>query len=308
MDLNIFYGRVSVSSSLNVRDSADANGNIIGSLKNNDLVKISRDYSTNKWYSIYFGNKGGFVSKNYIKLTKEDNVIKAKVNVSSSLNVRETPSLNGQILGQLSNNTDILIDLRYSTKDFFSIYYSAKGGFVSVNYITLSDNNFSSNTNNNSTNSFNILVSNKLVDFVKSYEGFFPNHYRDAVGVDTIGYGSTSGWIMNLQTVTEAQATQALMEEINSMAISIKKSLDSKNITLKQNEFDAICSFAYNCGVGALLGSTLYKKICAGVRDSSLKDNFTAWSRAGNQTLQGLFNRRVAEFNIFISGNYIRNS
>jgi lysozyme len=73
----------------------------------------------------------------------------------------------------------------------------------------------------------------------------------------------------------------------------IKTSLDSKGVVLTQNQFDALCSFAHNCGVGGLLGSTLYARTLNGVRDSSLKNNFTAWSKAGGKTLQGFLNRRI---------------
>lgn len=148
------------------------------------------------------------------------------------------------------------------------------------------------------------LVSDSLVEFIKSYEGFFPNKYICPAGVPTIGYGTTEKKYVNLGTCTKEQATTWLKEEIESMAKQLKADLDSKNIKLKQNEFDSLCSFAYNCGVSALLGATLYKRICSGVRDCSLKDNFTAWSYANGVKLQGLYNRRIGEYNIFIYANY----
>jgi lysozyme len=151
------------------------------------------------------------------------------------------------------------------------------------------------------------LVSDKLVDFVKKYEGFRAAAYNDAVGVKTIGYGTTNKVYVALGTITEAQATQFLKEEINAMAKQIKTSLDKKGVVLTQNQFDALCSFAYNCGVGGLLGSTLYTRILNGVRDSSLKDNFTAWSKAGGKTLQGLLNRRIEEYEMFVNADYTRN-
>ena len=77
---------------------------------------------------------------------------------------------------------------------------------------------------------------------------------------------------------------------------------------LNQNEFDSLCSFAYNCGVNALINqSTLYKRICDGVRDSSLEENFEAWSHAGKVVLQGLLRRRKAEYKIFMFGVYENN-
>jgi len=153
----------------------------------------------------------------------------------------------------------------------------------------------------------NYLVSDELVNFVKAFEGFRSTHYRDSAGIDTIGYGSISGWIMSYATVTEAQATQALKEEINEKAKQVKANLDKHGVTLNQNQFDALVSFAYNCGIGALFGSTLYARVLNGVRDSSLKANFTTWSKAGGRTIQGLLNRRIEEYNMFANADYTRN-
>jgi len=150
------------------------------------------------------------------------------------------------------------------------------------------------------------LVSAELIDFVKSYEGFSAIAYDDSTGVIAIGYGTTRKDYVALGSITEIQATQFLKEEINDMAKQIKSNLDSKGVVLNQNQFDALCSFAYNCGVGALFGSTLYKRILNGVRDSSLKDNFTAWSKAGGKTMQGLINRRIEEYQIFTNADYRR--
>ncbi len=150
-------------------------------------------------------------------------------------------------------------------------------------------------------------ISDKLVEFVKSYEGFRSKVYIDVAGIPTIGYGSTKKEYVALGTITEIQATQFLKEVLNSIALQIKASLDNKGVILTQNQFDALCSFAYNCGVAGLLGSTLYNRIISGVRDSSLKDNFTAWSKAGGKTLQGLLNRRIEEYQMFANADYIRN-
>jgi GH24 family phage-related lysozyme (muramidase) len=151
------------------------------------------------------------------------------------------------------------------------------------------------------------LVTDNLVNFVKAYEGFSATKYRDTGGVPTVGYGSVDGWIMDYDRVTEVQATQALKEEINSKAKQIKANLDNKGISLKQNEFDALCSFAYNCGMGALLGSTLYSRVVRGGRGTNLLVCFTAWAKVNGQVVQGLLNRRKEEYQMFTNGNYSRN-
>lgn len=153
------------------------------------------------------------------------------------------------------------------------------------------------------------LVSDKLIDFVKSWEGFSATKYKDEVGVWTLGYGMTGEEIEGVDYVTEQQATDMLKDWINKKyAPVIKSDLNSKCITLKQYEFDALVSFAYNCGTSGLLGSTLYKNVVAGIRDSkTIISNFQAWSNGGGQRIEGLYRRRTKEAEMFLNGDYTGN-
>ena len=150
-------------------------------------------------------------------------------------------------------------------------------------------------------------ISDDCVNFVKVYEAFYPNKYYDCVGVLTQGYGMTGSEISDLpDEISEETASNLLKSLINEKyAKVIKDDLDSKGVTLSQNQFDALVSMAYNIGTGALLRSTLYRNVCNGVRnESTILSNFQAWSKAGGKTLQGLFKRRTAEANIFLYGVY----
>jgi len=153
------------------------------------------------------------------------------------------------------------------------------------------------------------LVSDGCIDFVKSWEGFSATPYRDEVGVWTLGYGMTGDEIQGISEVTEEQATSMLKDWINNKYAPIVKSdLESKGITLAQNEFDALVSMAYNVGTSGVLGSTLYKNVCAGVRDiNTIIYNFQAWSNAGGQRLEGLYRRRTKEAAMFLDADYTGN-
>lgn len=154
------------------------------------------------------------------------------------------------------------------------------------------------------------LVSSKGIDFIKSWEGFYPNKYYDCVGVLTQGYGLTGKEIEDLPaTITEKKATELLKDWINKKyAPVVKKDLDSKDICLKQHEFDALVSFAYNCGTSGLLGSTLYKNVCNGIRDKdAITSNFQAWSNGGGKRIEGLYRRRTKEAAMFLNGDYTCN-
>lgn len=155
----------------------------------------------------------------------------------------------------------------------------------------------------------NTLVSDSCIEFIKSWEGFYSNSYYDEVGVLTLGYGMTGKEIEGLTSVTESQASQMLKDLVNNnYAKPIKQDLTAKGVTLNQNEFDALTSFAYNCGVGALLGSTLYKNVVAGVRNSdTITSNFQVWSNGGGRRIEGLYRRRTKEANLFLNADYTGN-
>ena len=154
------------------------------------------------------------------------------------------------------------------------------------------------------------LVTDSLINFIKSWEGFSATPYYDEVGVLTLGYGMTGEEIQGISAVTEEQATEMLKDWINNKyAPVIKSDLDSKGITLPQNEFDALVSFAYNCGIDGLINqSTLYKNVVAGVRDSAtITSNFQAWSNGGGMRIEGLYRRRTKEAAMFLNADYTGN-
>ncbi|NFM12021.1 cell wall-binding protein [Clostridium botulinum] len=153
------------------------------------------------------------------------------------------------------------------------------------------------------------LVSSKCIDFIKSWEGYFAKPYYDCVGVKTLGYGMTGKEIEGVDYATEEQASNMLKEWIEKKyAPVIKKDLESKNVNLKQHEFDALVSFSYNCGTTGLLGSTLYRNVCSGIRDKdTITSNFQAWSNGGGKRIEGLYRRRTKEAAMFLNGDYTGN-
>ena len=127
---------INVSSYLNVRETPG--GKIIGKLTNDDRVKVNLKYSTDSWYSIYFGSHGGFISKDYVKLddlNKSSNtVLHGRVSSKIGLNVRNS---NDEIIGALENGTSVIIDTEYSSSKQWSIRFGNHGGLISKKYIEL---------------------------------------------------------------------------------------------------------------------------------------------------------------------------
>jgi GH24 family phage-related lysozyme (muramidase) len=71
-----------------------------------------------------------------------------------------------------------------------------------------------------------------------------------------------------------------------------------QSLKLSQNQFDALTSFVYNAGRGALAGSTLLKKLNAGDYEGAAKE-FAKWDKVNKKSVAGLAKRRAAEADLF---------
>lgn len=192
----------------------------------------------------------------------------------------------------------------FQDKDSKWYYLDIDQGYMYSSTTILIDGKYYSFDSSGAWIENNSLVSNNLIEFIKSFEGYKDEVYLCEAGVKTIGYGTTRTECVNKGTCTKEQAIQWLTEDIEVVAKAIK----DKNISLNQHEFDALVSFAYNCGTGALFGSTLWKNVKAGVRTESLiKSFFQAWCYAGSKKSQGLYNRRTKEANMFLYADYTGN-
>jgi lysozyme len=146
-------------------------------------------------------------------------------------------------------------------------------------------------------------VSNEGVTFVAGFEGFRTRVYHDAVGVETIGYGETAKPIIEryrAKGITPATAEQLLRDRLNH--VYGKAVSDAVTVPLSQRQFDALVSFTYNLGAGALKSSSLLRYLNGG-HYAKAANQFLAWNRAGGRVLPGLTRRREAERALFLRGS-----
>lgn len=135
---------------------------------------------------------------------------------------------------------------------------------------------------------------------IKQFEGLRLNAYLDSVGVPTIGWGSTfyeDGRRVRMgEKITKEQADTLFKKVVDNFAAEADKRILS---AVNQNQFDAIVSFTYNVGTGALAKSTLLKKVNANPCDPSIRDEFLKWDKAGGKVLAGLTKRRKQEADLY---------
>lgn len=133
------------------------------------------------------------------------------------------------------------------------------------------------------------------ISHIKGWEGFKANVYKDAGGKPTIGYGHLILPYESFSTITESEAVALLVKDLSSAEDTVNSTV---NVTLTQNQYDALVSFVFNVGGGAFRRSTLLKKVNAG-QLSAVKTELLKWVRAGGKKVTGLVNRRVADAKLF---------
>lgn len=137
---------------------------------------------------------------------------------------------------------------------------------------------------------------------------------QDPIGIWTAGYGHAlkdidGSWLKgvdgyqrmletypDLETITEEEACELLAEDLE----HFEDQINSLNLKLTQYQFDSLVSFAFNCGFGNLLSSTLLRRIKG--EKGSLRDAFAMWNKSGGKVLNGLIKRRDAEASLFVDG------
>lgn len=144
----------------------------------------------------------------------------------------------------------------------------------------------------------------KGIALIKSFEGFYGKPYKDPIGIPTIGYGFTyylpdrRKVTMQDRAISEHQATCMLQEVLKGYEGDVLRLV---KVSLNQNQFDALVSFAFNLGGSNLGKSTMLKKINKNPNDASIAAEFVKWNKAGGRVLNGLTRRRKAESDLYFS-------
>jgi lysozyme len=142
----------------------------------------------------------------------------------------------------------------------------------------------------------------RALALIKEFEDFRAEAYKDAVGVWTIGYGTTAaaGVGINPQPgmkITKAEAEMYLNRAIDKFADQIFPLMTR---TPTSAQFGAMLSLAYNIGPGAFSGSSVLKRFNQGDIQGAA-DAFLMWNKGGGKILKGLTRRREAERELFLS-------
>lgn len=134
-------------------------------------------------------------------------------------------------------------------------------------------------------------------NLIKEFEGLYLNAYQDAVGVWTIGWGHTGSDVYPELEITLDRAEELFKADMEESERAVDGLV---RVVITDNQFGALVSFTFNCGIHALEKSTLLRLLNLGKMEEAANE-FPRWNRAGGKVLAGLTRRREAEKKLFLT-------
>jgi GH24 family phage-related lysozyme (muramidase) len=132
---------------------------------------------------------------------------------------------------------------------------------------------------------------------IKTWEGCRLSAYPDPASGGapwTIGYGHTGAEVVPGLTISQEQADAWLEQDAAEATGAIDRLLSGVVLTPRQR--DALISFCFNVGAGALERSTLRKRLLAGEAPAVvIAQELPRWHKGPNGPVEGLKRRRAAE-------------
>jgi lysozyme len=153
-------------------------------------------------------------------------------------------------------------------------------------------------------------ISPQGIAFIKRYEKCSLKAYQHKGDRPTIGWGNTfyeDGSPVKLgDAITQNRADLLFLNIIRNFEQEVDSLVTSE---VNQNQFDALCSFAYNVGTDidadtiaeGLGDSTLLKYVNANPNDKRIAGEFGKWISKGTQFEKGLTARRKDEAVIYFT-------
>lgn len=141
-------------------------------------------------------------------------------------------------------------------------------------------------------------ISKNGLQMIKNFEGLMLVAGNKLDGVWTVGYGCTVD-VKPYQHITEKEANEMLLREITKHESYVNKYVNQ--LKLNQNQFDALVSFSYNCGIGNLKSLVADKNGKATRDKKTIAKKMLLYNKCNGKVMRGLVNRRKKEYELFCS-------
>lgn len=161
-------------------------------------------------------------------------------------------------------------------------------------------------------------MSSAGVQMLVALEGIDTTIYSDVVGIPTIGVGHvltqserasgkimlSSGEVLDIRNgLTQAQVMDLMLDDVMTHEGCVNELV---KVDLEQYQFDALVSWVFNVGRGAMQGSTLLRRLNSGEYDA-VPDELRRWTKGTingkKRTIRGLVNRRNTEVAMWLGQN-----
>lgn len=139
-------------------------------------------------------------------------------------------------------------------------------------------------------------ISDKGIDFIKSFEGCRTEAYQCAAGVWTIGYGHTKDVKEGDKLASEEAADALLIEDLKEYTGYVNYYMSHGVIgftPLTQNRFDALTSFCFNRGPGRL------RELVTDRNAEEVAEGLLSYVLVNGEVNAGLKRRRESERELF---------
>ena len=130
------------------------------------------------------------------------------------------------------------------------------------------------------------------INLIKSFEGLRLKAYKPVSTEKyyTIGYGHYGADVKPDMVISKEYAEALLRLDLD----KFERAVNSYERNWNQNQFDALVSFAFNCGVANL------KRLVTNRTNGQIAEKIVLYNKVGGKVLKGLVRRRKAEQELFM--------
>lgn len=144
-------------------------------------------------------------------------------------------------------------------------------------------------------------ISQKGIDLIKYFTECNLSSYYNTANVLAIGYGHTGKDVKRNMKISQEQAEALLQNDLAHVEYMLNVRFVG-DLKLKQNQYDAVCSFVYSIGVHAFLKSTMFALLMKKDYENA-SNQFARWNKVTKdgrkEVSQKLTTRRIAEKELF---------
>lgn len=143
------------------------------------------------------------------------------------------------------------------------------------------------------------------LDLIKRFEGFSPTIYICPAGHPTIGYGHLVGRGERERFrhgISEVGAAELLKQDLRAAEVAVLRLI---TVPLTDGQFDALVSFTFNLGSGALQRSSL-RRVINRAEHAAVPAQLSRWVWADGRRQPGLVLRRQAESVLYTRTQWAR--